>query len=122
MNRRKDKRFDTKLYVKLHSGSSTAWGLLGDVSERGLFIKSIRSFPIGEEINLEIFMPDNSIASLKATVRRIVELPEQIRKFGVGVEVLERDMIYKDFLKFLNRQVKKPVQTQSSIYEKESVH
>lgn len=122
MNRRKDERFEAKLYVKLHSKSSTAWGLIDDVSERGLFIKSIRGFPIGEEINLEVFMPDNSIAFLKATVRRIVELPEQHRKYGVGVEVLEKDMNYKDLLKLLNGRSKKPVQTQSSICEKEAVH
>jgi hypothetical protein len=122
MNKRKDKRFNAQLYVKLHSGALTAWGLLDDVSERGLFVKSIRGFPIGETINLDIFMPDNSISSLKAVVRRNVELPEQYRKFGVGVEVLEQDMTYRDFLKKLHEQATKPMQTQSHIFEKEAVH
>jgi hypothetical protein len=38
MDKRKDKRFDKQLYVKVKSGSLISWGKLSDISENGLFI------------------------------------------------------------------------------------
>lgn len=109
MNKRKDKRFDTKLYVKLNSGSSISWAILSDISENGLFIKSNRNFSTDALINIEIFMPDKSISLLRGIVRRITEQPDLNRKFGIGIELIEKDIIYKHFMKFFNGQTKTSV-------------
>lgn len=109
MDKRKDKRFATKLYAKLNSGSLTSWGVLSDISENGLLIRSNRNFNKDAVIDIEIFMPDKTVSLLKGVVKRIIELPESDRKFGIGVELIEKDMIYKHFLKFFNGQTKTSV-------------
>lgn len=119
MEKRKDKRFAVKLYVKISSGSSTAWGLLCDVSENGLFIKSNHGFTMDATIDIELFMPDNTVFLFKGIVRRIIELPEANRKFGIGVELIRKDATYKHFLKNLDGQTKTPVQTLSTVSNKE---
>ena len=121
MDNRKDKRFDKQLYVKLKSGSLISWGKLSDISENGLFIGSNRGFMIGTAIDIEIFMPDNRISLLKGIVRRIIELPESARQFGIGVELTEKDTAYRHLLKLLNGQGEKLAQTQSSTCDKEVV-
>jgi Tfp pilus assembly protein PilZ len=109
VDKRKDERFSTKLYVKLNSGSLTSWGVLSDISQNGLFIKSNRHFSIDALIDIEIFMPDKSISLLRGIVRRITEQPDSNRKFGIGIEIIEKDIIYKHFLKFFDGQAKTSV-------------
>jgi CheY-like chemotaxis protein len=94
MERRKENRTVKKLYVRLNSGSITCPGLLYDVSENGLFVSSIKAFPIGAELNIEIFMPDNNRSFLKGIVRRKLELFDSYRKNGLGIELTKRDERY----------------------------
>jgi Tfp pilus assembly protein PilZ len=98
MERRKENRTVKKLYVRLNAGSITSGGLLGDVSENGLFISSIRDFAIGTEINIEIFMPDNNNSFLKGIVRRKVELSDSQRKKGLGIELTKKDVRYETLI------------------------
>ena len=117
MDKRKDKRFDKQLYVKVKSGSVISWGKLSDISENGLFIRSNRGFMIDAGIDIEIFMPDQSTCTLKGIVRRIIELPESERKFGIGVELTEKGVVYRLLLKSLNRQGKSTVRTLSGSFD-----
>jgi hypothetical protein len=104
MEKRKYGRFDTKLYVKIVSKSKTAWGLMSDVSENGMYIQSNRDFAMGEEIDIEIFMPDRSTAILKGILRRKAELPDSFRRYGLGIEITEKDIFYRRFMKFFDLQ------------------
>ena len=115
MEKRKDKRLASKLYAKITSSSLTAWGLLNDISENGLFIRSNRDYTIDAVIDIEVFMPDKTVSLLKGVVRRIIELPEPHRKFGIGIELIEKDTTYKHFLKLLGEQRKTPVRQFSNI-------
>ena len=117
MDKRKDKRFDKQLYVKVKSGSVISWGKLSDISENGLFIRSNRGFMIDAGIDIEIFMPDQSTCTLKGIVRRIIELPESERKFGIGVELTEKGVVYRLLLKSLNGQGKSTVRTLSGSFD-----
>ena len=121
MDKRKDMRLSKKLYTKLRAESSVSWGLLGDVSDDGLFIKSNRDFTMGEAIDIEIFMPDNNNSLLKGIIRRKIELPETHRKYGLGIELIEKDVVYRHFLKSLKEQTKTPLQTSQGIGEKQVV-
>ena len=98
MDKRKEKRLHAKLHVKLSSGTVTSWGILTDVSENGLFIKSNRDFAIDTEIDLEIVMQDNSTSVLKGIVKRKVDLPEEHRKYGLGIELTKKDFRFMDLL------------------------
>jgi hypothetical protein len=65
---------------------------LTDVSENGLFVKSNRDFAVDAVINIEIVMPDNSTSLLKGRVKRRIELPEEHRKYGIGIELIKKDV------------------------------
>ena len=98
-----------KLYAKLSGDSFVSWGLLSDVSENGLFIKSNRDFTMGETIDIELFMPDNNNSLLKGVVRRKIELPDSHRKYGLGIELIGKDTVYRQFVQNLRGQVKTPL-------------
>jgi Tfp pilus assembly protein PilZ len=98
MERRKENRTVKKLYVRLNADSKTTNGLLGDVSENGLFVNTIQDFPIGTEIRIEIFMPDRNNSFLRGIVRRRIELTDSRRKNGLGIELTKKDQRYIDFI------------------------
>ena len=99
-----------KLHTKLTADSFVSWGLLSDVSENGLFIKSNRDFTMGEAIDIEVYMPNNNNSLLKGVIRRKIELPNSHRKYGLGIEVIEKDIVYRHFLRSLKGQTKTPLQ------------
>ena len=98
MEQRKENRFSKQLYVVLRLESKMIRGLLNDFSEKGLFIKCNQDFPIGAVIDIEIFMPDNNNALLKGIIRRKIDIPESNRKYGLGIELIKKDVRYTIFL------------------------
>lgn len=98
MNKRKENRFSKQLYVALYLESKMFQGLLNDFSENGLFIKCNRDFPIGTVIDIEIFMPDRNNSLLKGIVKRNIKTTESNRKYGVGIEIIKKDMRYMTFV------------------------
>ena len=118
MDKRRHKRFNTRLHVKLSSPSILCWGILCDVSQNGLFIKGNQDVAIGEMIDIEIFMPDNTSCILSGIVRRRIELLESYRKNGLGVQLIGKDTAYEDFLKLLDGRMTTPVETPSTVSHK----
>jgi hypothetical protein len=98
MDKRKEKRLSHKLYVQLNVGSKVFWGLLNDFSENGLFIKCNQDFPLGVVIDINIFVPDKSNYLLKGIVRRKIEMPESHTKYGLGIELIKKDVRYTTFV------------------------
>ena len=101
MNKRRAIRFLARLHVRLNHESITSWGILSDVSEKGIFIRSNRDFVTGKEIRIEIVMPDSTTSILRGIVRRKRELQGSHRKYGLGVEITERDQSYLKFIDYL---------------------
>ena len=98
MYQRKENRFEKQLYVVMRLESKMVRGLLNDCSENGLFIKCNQDFPIGTVIDIEIFMPDNNNSLVQGIVRRKIEMPESHRKYGLGIELIKKDIRYTIFL------------------------
>ena len=98
MYKRKENRIEKQLYVVMRLESKMVRGLLNDCSENGLFIKCNQEFTIGTVIDIEIFMPDNNNSLLKGIVRRKIEMPESHRKYGLGIELIKKDIRYTIFL------------------------
>lgn len=101
MNQRQFERLDKQLYAKLSSESLNCRGLIHNVSEGGLFIYSNKDFRQGTMIDIEIFMPDSKICFLKGIVRRNIEKPDSARKYGLGIELINKDATYIFFVKKL---------------------
>ena len=99
MEQRKEHRISKQLYVQISTEKKVFWGLLNDFSENGLFIKCNQDFPMGAGIDIEIFMSDKSNSVLKGIVRRKIDMPESNRKYGLGIELIEKDA---RFIRFVN--------------------
>jgi hypothetical protein len=121
MYKRKENRIEKQLYVVLRLESKMVRGLLNDFSENGLFIKCNQDFPIGTVIDIEIFMPDNINSLLKGIVKRKIEMPESHRKYGLGIELMEKDMVFRHFLRSLKEQAKTPLQAPKEIGDEKAV-
>ena len=100
MNQRKEDRFNTRLMAKIHSGVLRAWGVLKDISANGLLIKSNHKLKLDTPVDIEVIMPDGETATIKGVVRRITITPDANRKFGIGIEVIEKDMMYKTLVQY----------------------
>jgi len=105
MEQRKEHRISKQLYVQLSTERKVFWGLLNDFSKNGLFIKCNQDFPMGAEIDIEIFMSDKSNSVLKGIVRRMIDMPESNRKYGLGIELIVKDA---RFIRFVNSVSEKP--------------
>jgi len=105
MEQRKEHRVSKQLYVQISTERKVFWGLLNDFSKNGLFVKCNQDFPIGAVIDIEIFMPDKSTSVLKGIVRRKIDIPESNRKYGLGIELIEKDA---RFIRFVNSVSEKP--------------
>jgi hypothetical protein len=116
-DKRNYERHSMKLHAKLSADSFVSCGLLSDVSENGLFIKSNRDFTMGDTIDIEVFMPDNNNSLLKGVIRRKIEPADSHRKYGLGIEVIEKDMVYRDLLRNFKVPTKTPPQTPKGIVD-----
>lgn len=98
MNKRREDRFNKRLMVRLRSGVLISWGVLKDVSANGLLVKSNHKFSPDIPIDIEVIMPDGETATIKGVVRRIMITPNESRKFSIGIEIIEKNMIYRAFV------------------------
>ena len=101
MEKRKEDRFNTRLMVKLRSGVLKTWGVLKDVSANGLLVKSNHEFNPDASIDIEVVMPDGETATIRGIVKRIIVTPDANRKFGIGIEITEKNLTYRTFLKHI---------------------
>ena len=99
MDLRKEDRCNTRLMVKLQSGVLRTWGVLKDISVNGLLVKSNHKFNPDVPIDIEVIMPDGETATIKGVVRRIIITPDESMKFGIGVEITEKDLKYRSLVR-----------------------
>ena len=101
MNQRKEDRFNTRLMVKLHAGVLTTWGVLKDISANGLLVKSNHELDPETPVDIEVIMPEGETATIRGVVKRVVATPEAHRKFGIGVEIIEKNMMYRTLVRYV---------------------
>ena len=92
-------RFTKRLEARFSSGGMSFAGISSNLSESGLFIRTNRGFAPDTAIDIELVMPDGKISSLKGLVRRTIKTPMSTLKNGMGVELIEKDAAYINFLK-----------------------
>jgi hypothetical protein len=91
-------RFTKRLEARFSSGVMSFAGISSNLSESGLFIRTNRGFAPDTIIDIELVMPDGKTSSLKGLVRRTIKTP-LLSKSGMGVELIEKDAAYINFLK-----------------------
>lgn len=93
------KRFTKRLEVTFGTGELTYRGILSNFSESGLFVRTNRGFSPNTVIDIEIVLPDNKLSRLKGIVKRTIKRPVSTVKNGMGIELIEKDEAYLNFLK-----------------------
>jgi hypothetical protein len=94
------RRIIKRLETTFSSGDLKYRGISSDLSASGLFIRTQHGFVPGSIVDIEIYLPDGKICILKGTVRRTVKTGmSSLFKDGMGVELIEKDSNYKEFLK-----------------------
>ena len=110
MKRRKIQRaprFTKRLEVKFSAGGDTYKGRLSNLSQGGLFIRTNRGFSPGTTIDIELVLPDGTISFLKGIVRW-AEKTHLAIKNGMGIELIEKDAVYINFIKSFHEKTGKP--------------
>jgi PilZ domain len=105
-DRRKHPRFIKRLETKLIADHKSFWSISNDLSEGGLFIKMNGDVYIETPLDIELSLPDNVVSVLKGVVRRTMETPVST-EYGMGVEIIEKDINYINYLKSLVGERKK---------------
>jgi len=91
-------RFTKRLEVTFSSGGLKYRGISSDLSAGGLFIRTRNGLIPGSLIDIELYLPEGKAGLLKGIVRRTVKAPLTM-KSGMGIELIERDPNYLEFLK-----------------------
>lgn len=99
MRRRLCQRFTKRLEVTFTSSGSKFRGISSDLSAGGLFIRTQHGMTPGSQIEIEVYLPEGKVGILKGIVRRTVKTPLNVGKNGMGIELIERDPYYLEFLK-----------------------
>jgi len=103
---RKHKRYLAKLMVNVKTPSFSTWGVLRDVSEGGIFIQTKKKIVMDTIIDMELVLPDKTISSVRGIVRRATTIAGSNRECGMGIELIEKDNKYTNFVKALTKRRK----------------
>ncbi|NOY64794.1 MAG: hypothetical protein GXO97_05270 [Nitrospirae bacterium] len=99
MSKRRHKRYTKRLEVEFSAADMTFKGISSNISERGLFIRTQHGFVPGTKITIKLLLPDGSVSTLRGIVRRTVKTIHSFIKNGMGVEILETDTAFENFLR-----------------------
>ena len=92
-------RFTKRLEATFSSGGLSFRGILSNISENGMFIRTNRGFAPGTTVDIDIVMPDNTIVALKGIVKRTIKTAITTMKNGMGIELTREDEKYLKFVR-----------------------
>jgi len=107
-NRRRHKRFIRRCNAEVVVDGSTYKGITSDFSLTGLFIRTSRLLQPQSKVGIKIELPDGSISTVSGFVRRSAAIARgrvmgspagSVKKNGIGVELVERDACYLNFMR-----------------------
>jgi hypothetical protein len=98
-SKRGHQRCIKRLEVKFSSDNKFFTGISSDLSENGLFIRTQKGFAPGTAIDIQIFLPDGNTSIIKGIVKRTIKSSISALKNGMGIEIMEKDKSYINFLK-----------------------
>lgn len=96
--KRRYKRIIKRLATEFSSAGSSFRGTSSNLSEGGLFLRTIKPLPTGTQVDVSIQLPDNTAARLRGTVRYSLKSVQSSWRSGMGIEISENDRHYVEFL------------------------
>ncbi len=104
-------RFIKRCEVEFSSDSVTRRGISSNLSLNGLFIRTDLPFFPNTILDMVIYLPDGSVSVLKGRVTRSSRTSLGITgthlknfKNGMGIEIINRDINYQNFIGSLLRE------------------
>jgi RNase P subunit RPR2 len=99
-DKRKASRYIKRLECKFSAAGKTHRGFVSDLSEAGLFIRTRRSFKEDSEVDIRLYLPDDSESTIRGVVRRALTTEQgNLAKNGMGIELTSWDEGYTRLLK-----------------------
>jgi hypothetical protein len=102
MDKRRNPRFIKRLEARLSIDQTSFWSISHDLSESGLFIRTNRVCTVNTPIDIELSLPGNRVSFLKGIVRRTIRTPIPLMQNGIGIEIIEKDRSFRDFVKSIS--------------------
>ncbi len=98
IEKRKCSRFIVKLPVDVKSDDSVVSGVSVRISDKGLFIRSQKSFQTGMNVDIKLHISEETSCALKGVVRYSRKLNVLKQKNGMGIELTEKDQKYQELI------------------------
>ena len=107
--KRQQRRFVKRCEVEFTADGSTYRGISSDFSLTGLFLRTNHPLQAGTVFDLLVYLPDGNssrlkgkaVRSLKTPLGNVMGTPIKTVENGMGVQLLERDGNYLNFIKSL---------------------
>ena len=98
MRKRRHKRIIKRLETEFSANGLAFQGVSSDLSRSGVFVRTNKPFPADTLVDLTIHLPGNIVSRLKGSVRRSIKTGQTTIKNGMGMEIIELDQNYVNFL------------------------
>ena len=98
MEKRQHKRYISRCEIEFSMNGTIFRGISSNLSLNGLFIKTRNPFPVDKMITITVHFPNGTTSKLKGITRRAVRNPVNNQKNGMGIEIIEKDSLYFDFI------------------------
>jgi hypothetical protein len=96
--KRRHERYTRRLEVEFSAHDKTYVGISSNLSMSGMFIRSNHPFPPETIVSMTIHLPDGKFARVKGRVKTALRTAVTGIKNGMGIEFIERDPNYLDFI------------------------
>lgn len=106
MSKRQSNRYTRRLETVFTTATDTFRGVTSDISEGGLFIRTMYVLATGSILGIEIRLPDGTVSRLKGRVKRAIRTAISNFKNGMGIEIIEKDATYIGLVKTMEEEGK----------------
>jgi hypothetical protein len=98
LEKRQHKRYTSRCEIEFSVNGTAHRGISSNLSLNGLFIRTRNPFSTDTVINLIAHLPNGSTSKLKGVTRRAMRNPLHNQQNGMGIEIIEKDSHYVDFV------------------------
>ncbi|MEJ2684979.1 MAG: PilZ domain-containing protein [Candidatus Sulfobium sp.] len=96
------RRFMRRLEVEFSANDRHYRGISSNFSLGGMFVRTNHAFATGTLIDITVHLPGGGTAALKGRVKMALKTPAVSLRNGMGVEIVESDPVFVDFIKSLS--------------------
>ncbi len=101
MQKRRSLRIIKRLETKFISGGTSYTGITSNLSEQGIFVRTLKGLAPGTILELELYLSSGATIKLSGMVKKTVKTRFHDVKNGMGIELIDIPPKYIEFLKTL---------------------